>query len=454
MSDLLQQIGPVNFREKAGVGDDEDAKLSKAHYLVIIVQVILELARVNHWNLCQANGAFYIFNGAFYKEISPKDLRRFLQDAAVKMGADRFKCEHYEFAEQIFRQFEVTAHLPVPLSNREIIKINLQNGTYTIDRHGRGQLKKPDPADFLTHQLPFAFDPNAQCPLWQKHLDKVLPDASMQQILAEYIGYVFTSTKRMKLEKTLVLLGEGGNGKSVVYDVITGLLGSENISSHPLDELTKKETYRAEIADKLLNYCSEIASDINVSVFKAMTSGEALNARRLYGKPFQIEDYAKLLTNANRLPIVTEHSHAWFRRFLILPFEVQIKAHEKDIHLARKIITTELAGVFNWALAGLARLLAQNDFTDSEQVRQQNERYRNESDTVGLFLAEYRYEPYSETYEALQQLYNQYTSFCREDGHRNFVTKLNFRRRLETRGFLVGERNIGRVVFTRIRALD
>ena len=31
MSDLLQQIGPVNFREKAGVGDDEDAKLSKAH---------------------------------------------------------------------------------------------------------------------------------------------------------------------------------------------------------------------------------------------------------------------------------------------------------------------------------------------------------------------------------------------------------------------------------------
>ena len=49
-----------------------------------------------------------------------------------------------------------------------------------------------DPEDFLTYQLPFAYDPRAEAPTFQKFLEKVLPDKSRQLVLAEFLGYLFT----------------------------------------------------------------------------------------------------------------------------------------------------------------------------------------------------------------------------------------------------------------------
>ncbi|OGV31935.1 MAG: hypothetical protein A3E88_07330 [Legionellales bacterium RIFCSPHIGHO2_12_FULL_35_11] len=44
---------------------------------------------------------------------------------------------------------------------------------------------------------------------------------------------------------------------------------------------------------------------------------------------------------------------AYFRRFLIIPFQVTIPEAEQDKQLAQKIIKSELSGVFNWVLQGL-----------------------------------------------------------------------------------------------------
>ena len=90
-----------------------------------------------------------------------------------------------------------------------------------------------------------------------------------------------------------------------------------------------------------------------------MTSGEPIEARLPYGQPFTISRYAKLAFNCNELPTVPEHNHAFFRRFLIVPFNETIEDARQDKQLASKIIADELPGVLNWALVGLARLLMQ-----------------------------------------------------------------------------------------------
>jgi putative DNA primase/helicase len=176
--------------------------------------------------------------------------------------------------------------------------------------------------------------------------------------------------------------------------------------------------YRAEIVNKLLNYASEISKEMNCDLFKKLASGEAFTARSPYGKPFEVRNYAKMIFNANELPKDTEQTNAFFRRFIIIPFNVQIPEAEQDKELHRKIIDSELAGIFNWVLDGLKRLLSNKKFTDCTAIDETLKQYRTESDSVQMFLDENNYQPSSNERMPLKELYQQYRAFCYEDGYR------------------------------------
>ena len=69
---------------------------------------------------------------------------------------------------------------------------------------------------------------------------------------------------------------------------------------------------------------------MEAAIFKQMVSGEPVEARLPYGQPFILRQYAKLIFNRNELPKDVEHSNAYYRRFLIIPFDVTIPEHEQD----------------------------------------------------------------------------------------------------------------------------
>ena len=145
------------------------------------------------------------------------------------------------------------------------------------------------------------------------------------------------------------------------------------------------------IANKLVNYASEINGKMETSVFKQMVSGEPIPARLPYGKPMELKQYAKLIFNCNELPKDVEHTNAYFRRFLIIPFDVTIPEEEQDKKLHKKIINNELSGVFNWVLEGSNRMILQNGFTECEAAKNILEQYKTESNSVQLFLNESGY---------------------------------------------------------------
>ena len=447
MDNLLKQVQKVDFRQRAEFApDDEGAKLKKAHYLVITIEEVLALAERNQWQLCRRDGFFYAFNGAFWKPFNEAEMKAFLKQAAERMGVDKFQARHFEYADQLLKQFNEAAYLPPPVADRHTVKINLSNGTFEINTD-RQQLRAPDAVDFLTHQLPFGYDPKATAPLFQAYLDRVQPDKECQAILAEYLGYVFINPAKLKLEKTLLLYGSGANGKSVFFEISTALFGPDNVSHYSLHSLTNEPAYsRAHLGTKLVNYASEINGKLEADTFKQMVSGEPVEARLPYGQPFILTDYAKLIFNCNELPADVEHTPAYFRRFLIVPFKQTIPEAEQDKQLSQKIIEAELSGVFNWVLSGLRRLLAQGRFTDSEAVREQLENYKKQSDTVRLFFDEQGYQASPDTYTPLKDLYRDYKNFCSEDGYRA-VNSRNFKKRLEAGSFRTEKRNIGQVVY-------
>ena len=251
----------------------------------------------------------------------------------------------------------------------------------------------------------------------------------------------------MKLEKTLLLYGQGANGKSVFYEVVRHLLGEQNTSEYSLQNLTDNAGYqRAMIANKLVNYASEINGKLQASIFKKLVSGEPVEARLPYGRPFIIKDYAKLVFNCNELPKDVEQSNAFFRRFLIIPFNVIIPENEQDKQLATKIINSELSGIFNWVLEGLNRLLLQKQFTFSETVKQSREQYEKESDSVKMFLDENDYQPSSSSYITIKEFYSEYREFCINDGYIP-INKINFTKRLKNGQIHTEKKNIGKVAY-------
>jgi putative DNA primase/helicase len=259
--------------------------------------------------------------------------------------------------------------------------------------------------------------------------------------------YIRNGSNAVKEEKALILYGTGANGKSVFFEIVSAMLGRENVSNYSLQNLTEeKGFYRAKITDKLVNYASEINGKLDTSFFKAMVSGEPVEACLKYGQPFTMTEYAKFIFNCNELPKEVEHTDGYFRRFLIIPFDVTIPPEQQDKQLHHKIIDAELSGVFNWVLDGLKRVLAQKGFTHCEAAKKAVEQYKTQSDSVKMFIEENNFVKSPSDYEIIKELYQRYRSFCIEDGFMP-VNKSNFIKRLSSIGFVVSRLNIGNVAY-------
>lgn len=389
------------------------------HKLIITIEKLVKLAKKQKWDLCKNLDFIYVYNGAYWNNLHKDELESFLGEASERLSVSKFDARIFTFREKLLKQFMSATHLPTPEQSNNTVLINLKNGTFEITP--KETILKPFKAsDFLTYQLPFKYNPSATAPIFMAYLNRVLPDVKAQNILAEFMGYVFTKAGTLKVEKALLLYGDGANGKSVFFEVVNALLGSQNTSNYSLENLTNENGYyRAQIANKLVNYASEINGKHDAAMFKQLSSCEPIMARLPYGQPMIITDYAKLIFNCNKLPSDVEHTNAYYRRFLIIPFDVTIPENERDIELPQKIINSELSGVFNWVLEGLKRILINKKFSESEQVKQALESFKKQSDSVKLFLDDNSYVIDLNELKPLKELYSEYKMYCLDYGYRS-----------------------------------
>ncbi len=440
LNSILEKLKKFDLRD---LESDDNKTPSKKKLVVSTVELVLKTAEELGFSLTVKNGRVYIYNGQYWKGMSSEIIESFLGKAAEEMEVDFFSARYHVFRTDLYKQFISSSFLSSPERPIEEVLINLKNGTFVITPEAQ-RLRSFSREDFLTYQLPFSYDVTAPSPTFKQYLDEVLPDMDQQKVLAEFIGYVFIRHRTLKLEKFLILLGDGSNGKSVFFDVISALLGNENVSNFSLQSLTNDTGYfRAMLTDKLVNYSPEISTQMNTSIFKQLVSGEKVEARFPYGKPFILEDYAKLMFNTNELPREIENNHAFFRRFLIIHFGVTITDGDPD--LAKKIIATELPGVFNWVLDGLKRLLSQKKFTHSREMDSILEEYKRDSDTVLTFLIDEGYEKNVDAEMKLSYFYQFYVSYCRKSGFKAGSKRL-FSKRLKAQKFRVWKKNSGMYV--------
>jgi len=390
------------------------------------------------------HGVIYLYTGKYWQETGDEDVKKVLSKMAIDLGYySPATAKVTDFREKLFKQFLYEGVEEAYIPERKNILINLNNGTLEINQ-GNVSIRGHHREDFLTYCLDYDYDDTATSPTFDRFLSEVLPNENTRAVLQEFIGYIFTT--RFKLEKCGVFYGGGANGKSVLFEIITALLGRENLSFKGLGDLCMKgdkgNNHRAEVENKLVNYASEISpKGADLEVFKSVTSGEPVSARRLYKDVYTFRVEAKLIFNANKLPTETEHTHGFFRRFLIIPFNVTIPEEKRDIHLHKKIISNELSAVLNWAIIGLKRLLANGGFSDSDEVNNALNDFQRQSNSALQFIDEYVLTANEYEFIPNIDLYNTYTEFCNSSGYHRF-NQNNFSHELVNAGFVSARKKI------------
>ena len=206
------------------------------------------------------------------------------------------------------------------------------------------------------------------------------------------MGYILTGSTR---EQILAFLhGTGCNGKSTLVELLAHIMGSY---AAPIDTglLMESRTPAGGANPELLRlrglrlaFATETSDGAAFaeSRLKWLTGGDTLTARDLYAAPVSWKPSHKLLLSGNYRPAIRGQDHGIWRRIHLVPFSVQIEEGQRDAELPAKL-RAEAPGILAKLIDACGRWLRDGLKTPAA-VKGATAAYRDESDSIGEFLAE------------------------------------------------------------------
>jgi putative DNA primase/helicase len=344
---------------------------------------IIELFLVTHFpsGLYYTNESFHGYiAGAWFAQDERSDIRRKI---AELMGSSA-KGKKVNDTLTLLKDFQSVREADI---NKNKHLICLQNGTLDTNSY---ELLEHSPTHGLMTKTNIEWNPDATCPRWLQFLDEIfVNDIDKAQKIAfvkEWFGYCLVPDS--SLHKFVLMVGAGGNGKSVLLFILTQLIGLANVSHAHIERLDEKYV-RAELEGKLVNISSEISADATIAdgYLKAIVAGDIVEAERKFKPSFSFRPYVRLIGATNGLPRLLDHSEGFARRAIILSFNRIFSEHEQD-HTLEHTLLNELSGILTWAVEGLRQLRERKKFDIPSSSTAALAKYRKDSDPVQLFAEE------------------------------------------------------------------
>ena len=337
-----------------------------------------DILRTDHFAR-DIGGHLYAFMGGVYRPTGEERITQRVKTLLIENGDSKRWSSHR--AREVVEYIKVDA--PHLWDRPPSTVLNLANGLLDSDTQ---TLHLHSPDHLTTVQLPVHYDPAATCPLWRSFAARVLP-ADCQSLPFE-LG-ASSMCGDVSDQKAVLLVGSGENGKSTLLEAIVSFLGRENVSSLALQRLEIDKFSVVRLLGKLANVCADLPSDhlTSTSTFKALTGGDRLTAERKFQGSFEFTPFARLIFSANHYPQSNDASHAFFRRWNVVPFDVALDPDEKIQNFAAHLSTPgELSGVLNMALAVLPGMIQRGGFTRSESTQAALMEFREMTDPLAAWL--------------------------------------------------------------------
>ncbi len=307
-----------------------------------------------------------------------------------------------------------------------------------------GELRQGKLGDMVTMQSPVVYDKEAQCPLWLKFINHVTgSDEELKSYLQRGVGYSMTAETKAQL--WFFLYGLGTNGKTTFTMTIRKLMGDYGVRIDSDDLMIKDKKARgsnpkegvADTRGKRYAIASEVQDGkrLDIGLLKDMSGQDSIKARRLYEHEVEFLPTHKLWMFGNHKPIITDTTHAAWRRLKLIPFNFKVPENEIDDDLQTKL-EMELPGILNWAIAGCLEWQNQK-LNEPKVVTDAVAAYRHDSDILADFIEDCcccTLEPLATVPKC--ELKEAYENWCKDNGQEP-VTRNTFKNRLTEKG--IGE---------------
>ncbi|MFZ6019899.1 MAG: DNA primase family protein [Chloroflexota bacterium] len=318
----------------------------------------------------------------------------------------------------------------------------VQNGVIDLTN---GEFREGDPADYLTQCAGTHYDPSAKAPRWERFLFEVFQgDREIVDFVQRLVGYTLTGWTH---EQIFVFChGTGRNGKSTLFEMLRSLLG--DYAKNTAFSTFTRERGKNGHEDDLMNLEgarivtaleSKTVTQLAEDTLKTIAGTDPITGSRKNERTRTYIPTFKVWLAANNLPKVKDVTEGFWRKVVLLPFNVSFEGAREDKQLSAKL-RAELPGILNWALAGCLAYQREGLKPPVKCVEAATA-WRGDNDPLAEFLETCKI---GAGYEVqISALYSEYENFCRLSGQKP-VSLTAFSPLMEAHGFKRERRRTGR----------
>lgn len=302
--------------------------------------------------------------------------------------------------------------------------INVQNGILDLTA---GRLAAHDPGRKLTRVMGAAYDPQAQCPEFERFVERVLPDPTVRAYVQRALGYSLLGDADQR--SLFLVCGPSGTGKSTLMAAMEMVFGDYGVpapsgtlraagreGSSPSNDLHMLRGKRFVSTSE-----TNESTAYNEDLIKRLTGRDMIQSRRLYQDFQEWSPVCAIWLATNHPPRFSSDDDAIWRRAKVIPFHTVLLGEGEIPDFAHNVLAYEKDGILNWLLAGLREYQA-HGLQEPDEVKALAHEVRLQSDPVSRFLEDYLNDGVLVQEETQRirstELYSMYQEWARRLGER------------------------------------
>lgn len=415
-------ITPIAIRGEDYIATERDAfryadtTSGKVKYKIRAEDILKVVTRDHHYKVIEETDAVCLFSGTKYVKQPEGNVKalinEYLLQPAECLNGRPFAISDPLIINKLAAQIALTNRKSIDEFLQYPIKarcVNMQNGIFEYDL---GALRARTVEDLFFGYLDYDYNPDATCPTFINYLNTSIEDPESIQAVLEFIGAGMFHYPSQKLQKFLLLLGEGGNGKSVLLDIIRTLAGTEACTSVMITEDSKKDE-RDKLKGKKFNLLDEQDHIKNpISAIKSLVTGGMLIGGELYESTTEFKNDAKIILTMNKVLPEFNMGESHMRRMISINMDKIIT--DKDITLSDKL-NAERPGIFNMVYRAYLNFMARGVILEPKISIEEKEDMLETSDRVYAFFKEFVESDINGSVPATE-LYSIFKGYCEDAG--------------------------------------
>lgn len=234
-----------------------------------------------------------------------------------------------------------------------------------------GSKNNHEASDYITKQTTVSPSEDGK-KIWDDALNTFfINDDALISYVQKIVG--LASIGKVYVEALIIAYGEGRNGKSTFWNVVSKVLGtySGNMSADMLTVGCRRNVKPelAEAKGKRLLIAAELEEGMrmNTSNVKQLCSTDEIFAEKKFKSPFSYVPSHTLVLYTNHLPRVGAVDKGTWRRLIVIPFDAKIEGQNDIKNFTEYLYENAGGAILSWIIEGAKQVIADEYHIDPPQ---------------------------------------------------------------------------------------